>query len=95
MTSALILAALVVYLVERLHPLLTRSIQTQERLTRQPPRGLGKLPADLQMQASSYKDSWARGDAEQRFRELYEELGGDWDQVRAYTGAMSDGTTGH
>lgn len=84
-----------IYLVERLHPLLTRSILAKEKLATHTPRGMGKLPADLQMIASSYKDQWARGDAEQRFRELYEELGGDWDQVRAYSGQVSDGSSGH
>lgn len=95
MVTALVLAGLVIYLIERLRPLLARTVSTREKLATQVPRGLGKLPADLQMLASSYKDQWARGDAEQRFRELYEELGGDWDQVRAFTGNMSDGSTSH
>lgn len=93
--TAAILAVLVVYLVERLHPLLLRTMKVQEKRWAQPPAGTGRLPADLQMQAASYRDQWARADAERRFRELYEELGGDWDQVRAATGGAIDGTAGH
>lgn len=76
---------LAVYLIERTRPLLLRFIGAQELRAKQP-LPASPLPADLQMAASDYRDQWARADAEKRFRELYEELGGDWDRVRAASG---------
>lgn len=81
MTVALILALVVVYLVERLRPILTRTVEQREL------RMEDEMPADLKALAMGESEEWGREDAEKRFRELRAQLG-SWSRVREYvTGA--------
>ncbi len=83
-----VLAAVLVYLIERLRPLAVRWLLLVEERAKGTPGKSVELPADLRMQVNLESEQWAREQTEKRFLELYHDYGGSWDRVRAIlTGA--------
>ena len=83
--TALVLAILCVYLVERLRPLFERSVKATE--ARVQSLKSERMPADIRRIAMTYEEGWARDQVLASYRELYDDLG-DWNAVRAQiTGA--------
>lgn len=82
MTITLVVALLVVYLVERLRPILQRTVDQRDV-----GHDMEAMPADLRAIVNGESEEWSREDVEKRFLELYARLGG-WSRVRDYvTGA--------
>lgn len=81
MITAAVICLTVVYLYERIRPLILRWMSTLE--SRAKPVKVVELPHDLKMIAMAEGEGWAQEQAEQRMRELYHDLG-DWAGVRDF-----------
>jgi hypothetical protein len=80
--TTLVVAVLVIYLVERLRPILQRTVDQRDVRSE-----MEAMPADLKALVMGQSETWAQEDAEKRFHELYASLG-SWSRVREYvTGA--------
>lgn len=80
--TALIFAALVVYLWIEGKPLLERLLVVHENHSKPQPAPIqDPIPADMMQHALSYPEAWAREQAVSRLRELYNDCG-SWDAVR-------------
>lgn len=89
MITAVVVAVLVVYLVERSRPLVLRWLGGLEGRTKSA-KGV-ELPHDLLMLANSEGEEWAKEQTAQRLRELFTELG-SWEAVRGYVTPAGNGS---
>lgn len=89
MIVALIVALTVLILYERTRPLVRQWLGNQ--LDRGKVARGAELPSDLKMIALAESEPFAKADTEQRFRELYADLG-SWDAVRQYVTPGSNGS---
>lgn len=86
--TGFLVAAMLVYLIERLRPLAVRWLAIREQAAKGLPGKSVVIPPDLRMLCDQQSEKWARDDMEKRLLELYNDGGGNWDRVRsAMTGA--------
>lgn len=89
MITAAAVLALAVYLVERLRPVLVRWLFTEAK----PLPSIPDLPHPLRMLVLAENAGWAREQVEERFRELYADLG-SWEAVSDFVHAGSGAGNG-